>query len=131
MFWKSSLALGTALYIAAFPASAQQSVEFDACMAQAGGVSSKMLDCGKAEIGKWDARLNAAYQTLLHRSADKMRAQLQQEQRVWLKQHLSKIRRLATDPNNGSVAFLDSQSFELDDLVERTLQLEKRVNGKS
>jgi len=85
MFWKSSLVLGAALYIAAFPASAQQSAEFDACMAQADGVSSKMLDCGKAEIGKWDARLNAAYQTLLHRSADKMRAQLQQEQRTWLK----------------------------------------------
>jgi hypothetical protein len=35
MFWKSSLVLGAALYIAAFPASAQQSAEFDACMAQA------------------------------------------------------------------------------------------------
>lgn len=130
MFWKSTLVLGAALSIAAFPASAQQSAEFDACMAQADGVSSKMLDCGKAEIGKWDARLNAAYRTLLHRSADKMRAQLQQEQRTWLKHHLSETHRLAADPNNGSLAFLDSQSFELDDLVERTSQLEKRVNGK-
>ncbi len=99
-------------------------------MAQADGVSSKMLDCGKAEIDKWDARLNAAYQTLLHRSADEMRTQLQQEQRAWLKHHLSETRRLATDPNNGSIAFIDLQSFELDDLVKRTLQLEKRVNGK-
>lgn len=130
MFCKSSLVLGAALFIAAFPASAQQSAGFDACMGQADGVSSKMLDCGKAEIDKWDARLNAAYQILLHRSADKMRTQLQQEQRAWLKHHLSETRRLATDPNNGSVAFLDSQSFELDDLVKRTLQLEKRVNEK-
>ena len=130
MLWKSSLVLGVALYIAAFPASAQQSAEFDACMAQADGVSSAMLDCGKAEIGKWDARLNAAYRTLLQRSADKMRTQLQQEQRTWLKHHLSETHRLATNPDNGSLAFLDSQSFELDDLVQRTSQLEKRVNGK-
>ncbi|RXH18345.1 lysozyme inhibitor LprI family protein [Bradyrhizobium guangzhouense] len=130
MFWKSSLVVGTALYIAAFSASAQQSAEFDACVAEADGVSSKMLDCGKAEINKWDVRLNAAYQTLLHRSVDKTRARLQEQQRAWLKHHLSETRRLAADPDNGSVAFLDSQSFELDDLVARTLQLEKRVGGK-
>ena len=99
-------------------------------MAEADGVSSKMLDCGKVEIGKWDARLNAAYQTLLHGAAGEKRAQLQQEQRAWLKHHLSETHRLASDPDNGSVAFLDSQSFELDDLVQRTLQLEKRLNGK-
>ena len=70
MFWKSSLVWGTTLYIAAFPASAQQRAEFDACMANADGVSSKMLDCGKAEIDK-DLRLNAAYQTLMQRSEGK------------------------------------------------------------
>ena len=129
MFWKSSLVLGAAFCIAAFPASAQQSAEFDACMAQAEGVSSKMLDCGKAEIDKWDARLNAAYRTLLNGAAAEKRADLQQEQRSWLKHHLSETRRLATDPNNGSVAFLDSQSFELDDLVQRTLLLEKRAKA--
>ncbi|WP_298879336.1 lysozyme inhibitor LprI family protein [uncultured Bradyrhizobium sp.] len=130
MFWKSAPVLAAALYLVTFSASAQQSAEFDACVAQADGVSSKMLDCGKAEIDKWDARLNAAYQALMHSSADMTRAQLQQEQRTWLKHHLSQTHRLAADPNNGSVAFLDSQSFELDDLVERTLQLEKRVSGK-
>jgi len=129
MFWKSTPVLGAALCIAAFSASAQQSAEFDACMAEADGVSSKMLDCGKAAIDNWDVRLNAAYQSLLHGAADKARAQLQQEQRAWLKHHLTETRRLAADPNNGSVALLDSQSFELDDLVERTLQLEKRVSG--
>lgn len=129
MLWKSSLVLGAILYIAAIPASAQHA-EFDVCVAQADGVSSKILECGKAEIGKWDARLNAAYQTLLHRSADETRAQLQQEQRTWLKYHLNETHRLAADPNNGTLAFLESQSFELDDLVKRTLQLEKRVDVK-
>ena len=129
MSLKLSFVLTAALCIAAFSASAQQGAEFDACVAQADGVSSKMLDCGKAEIDKWDVRLNAAYQTLMHRSEDKTRAQLQQEQRTWLKHHLTETRRLAADPGNGSVAFLDSKSFELDDLVARTLQLEKRVSG--
>ena len=129
MVWKSSLVLGAVLSIAACPASAQQSAEFDACTAQADGVSAKMLDCGKVEIGKWDARLNAAYQRLLHGAADGKRAQLQQEQRAWLKHHLSETHRLASDPDNGSVAFLESQSYELDDLVQRTLQLENRLNG--
>ena len=130
MFWKFSLVFGAALVITAFPASAQQSAEFDTCMKHADGVSDKMLDCGKAEIGKWDPRLNAAYQTLLHRLEGTDRAQLQQEQRAWLKHHLSETHRLAVNPNNGSAAFLDSQSFELDDLIKRTLLLEKRVNEK-
>lgn len=128
MFWKSSLIFGAVLSIAAFPAGAQPSPEFDACMKNADGVTSSMLDCGKAEIGKWDPRLNAAYQTLLHRLKDKDRAQLQQEQRAWLKHHLSETHRLAVNPDNGSVAFLESQAFELDDLVKRTLLLEKHVN---
>jgi len=127
MFWKSSLALAAARFNTVLPASAQQSPEFNACMAQAGGISSKMLDCGKAEIDKWDVRLNAAYQTLLHTSKGKDRAQLQREQRIWLKHHLTETNRLAADPNNGSVAFLDSQAFELQDLSDRTLALEKHV----
>ncbi|MGN6146439.1 MAG: lysozyme inhibitor LprI family protein [Mesorhizobium sp.] len=98
-------------------------------MAQAQGVSSKMLDCGHAEIGKWDRRLNIAYQTLLKRQKGAARSKLQREQRGWLKHYLSETERLAADPNNGSVAFLDSQAFELDDLSSRTLELEKRVRG--
>ncbi|WFU44380.1 lysozyme inhibitor LprI family protein [Bradyrhizobium sp. CB82] len=80
MFWKIVPRFGSRHLYRRIFSSAQQSAEFDACMAQADGVSSKMLECGKAEIGKWDVRLNAAYQTLLHGSADKMRAQLQQEE---------------------------------------------------
>lgn len=130
MFWKSSFVFGATLCIAAFSANAQQSAEFDACMKRADGVSDSMLGCGKAEIGKWDPRLNAAYQTLLRRLKGADRAQLQQEQRTWLKHHLSETHRLAANPDNGSVAFLESQSFELDDLIERTQVLEKRVDAK-
>lgn len=130
MFWKSSLVIGAALSLCAFPAGAQQSAEFAACMKQADGITNGMLDCGKTEIAKWDRRLNAAYQTLLHRLKGADRAQLQQEQRAWLKHHLRKTRRLAANPDNGSVALLESQSFELDDLIERTRVLEKRVDAE-
>ena len=88
-----------------------------------------MLDCGHAEIGRWDRRLNSAYQTLLKRQKGAARSKLQREQRDWLKHHLSETQRLAAAPDNGSVAFLDSQAFELDDLSSRTLELEKRVRG--
>ncbi|MDH2381448.1 lysozyme inhibitor LprI family protein [Bradyrhizobium sp. CER78] len=117
------LALGT------LPVRAQQSAEYDACMDKAEGVSTKMLDCGKTEIGKWDTRLNTAYQALLASSKGEAHAQLLTEQRAWLKRHLSETHRLAADPDNGSVAFLDSQAFELKDIADRTLLLEKRAHA--
>ncbi|WP_233475810.1 lysozyme inhibitor LprI family protein [Bradyrhizobium brasilense] len=107
---------------------AQQSTEYDACMDKAAGMSTKMLDCGKTEIDKWDTRLNTAYQALLASSKGEAHAQLQTEQRAWLKHHLSQTHRLAADPDNGSVAFLDSQAFELKDIADRTLLLEKRAS---
>ncbi|WP_375781146.1 lysozyme inhibitor LprI family protein [Bradyrhizobium sp. ma5] len=115
------------LVLGALSARAQQGTEYDACMDKAEGVSTKMLDCGKAAIEKWDIRLNTAYQALLAKSKGEAHAQLQTEQRVWLKHHLGETHRLAADPNNGSVAFLDSQAFELQDIADRTLLLEKRA----
>ncbi|PDT73556.1 lysozyme inhibitor LprI family protein [Bradyrhizobium sp. C9] len=115
------------LVLATLPVRAQQSTEYDACMDKAEGVSTKMLDCGKSAIAQWDVRLNAAYQALLARSKGAAHAQLQTEQRAWLKHHLGETHRLAADPDNGSVAFLDSQAFELQDISDRTLLLEKRA----
>ncbi|UGY02779.1 lysozyme inhibitor LprI family protein [Bradyrhizobium quebecense] len=121
--------VSVALVLGTLSARAQQGVEYDACMDKAEGVSTKMLDCGKAAIEQWDTRLNTAYQALLAKSKGEAHAQLQTEQRAWLKHHLSETHRLAADPNNGSVAFLDSQAFELKDITDRTLLLEKRANA--
>jgi uncharacterized protein YecT (DUF1311 family) len=110
------------------PSAYAQSVdEMSACVDRANGVSEEMLDCGKAEIAKWDARLNAAYQTLLHRQSGAGRAKLQAEQKAWLRHHLRETHRLASDPDTGSGAFMLSQGFELDDITKRTLALERRV----
>ena len=127
MLWKFALVIGATCCAMPLPASAQLSPDFQACITQSEGGTDKMLDCGKVEIGKWDALLNAAYATLLHNSKGEDRAHLQSEQRAWLKHHLSETHRLAVNPNNGSAAFVDSQAFELHDLSERTLTLEKRV----
>jgi len=127
-FRKSLFIFSAILCIAALPASAQESAEFIACLNEASGVPWKMLACHKAEIGRWDPRLNAAYQTLLHKFKGKERAQLQQEQRAWLKHHLSETHRLAAQPDIGDAAFEMSEAFELDDLIKRTLTLEKLVN---
>jgi uncharacterized protein YecT (DUF1311 family) len=131
MFRNACLVLGAALCIAAFPASAQnETAQFTACLDQAAGVPWKMSACHKAEVDRWDPRLNAAYQTLLHRYKGEQRAQLQQAQRTWLKHHLSEGHRLAAQPDIGDAAFEESEGFEVDDLINRTLELEKLVNEK-
>jgi uncharacterized protein YecT (DUF1311 family) len=127
MLWRFALVISVTCCAVPLPASAQQSSEFQACITESEGGTDRMLGCGKVEIDKWDARLNAAYSTLLHDSKGEDRAHLQSEQRAWLKHHLSETHRLAVNPINGSAAFIDSQAFELHDLSERTLTLEKRV----
>ena len=129
MLSRTSVVVAAMLMLGTLPARAQQSAEFDACMDKAEGVSTKMLDCGKAEIGRWDTRLNTAYQALLASSKGEAHAQLLGEQRAWLKHHLGETHRLAADPTTGSVAVLDSQAFELKDIADRTLLLEKRAQG--
>ncbi|MGY3440219.1 MULTISPECIES: lysozyme inhibitor LprI family protein [unclassified Bradyrhizobium] len=125
MTFKYGLA-GLLVLIAAC-AHAQSDDEMAACVERSDGVSSKMLDCGKAEIDKWDARLNAAYQLLLQRESGGARVRLQAEQKAWLSHHLSETRRLASDPDAGSGAFMTSQSFELDDIAKRTRELERAL----
>ena len=121
-------ALAGLLLMVSQSAFAQQSdSEMAACVDRANGATDEMLDCGKAEIGKWDARLNAAYQTLLHRESGAGRTELQTEQKAWLRHHLKETHRLAADPDTGSGAFMLSQGFELDDITKRTLALEQRV----
>ena len=119
--------LGILAVTAAHPAMAQSDAEMKACIDRSGGYTWKMLDCGKVEIDKFDARLNAAYNTLMRREHGTERARLQCEQRAWLKHHLRETHRLAADPDNGEAAFFTSQGFELDDLSARTAELEKRV----
>jgi uncharacterized protein YecT (DUF1311 family) len=125
--FKKILAVGLILLPIADTASAQSEAEMKACVDRSGGVSTEMLKCGKIEIDRWDKRLNAAYQALMHRGSRAERAILQHEQRAWLDHHLKETRRLADDPNNGSLAFIVSQNFELTDISQRTLELEKRV----
>lgn len=115
------------LLMATQSAYAQSDDEMAACVDRTNGVSDEMLDCGKAEIDKWDVRLNAAYQTLLHRESGARRARLQAEQKAWLRHHLKETHRIAVDPDTGSGAFMLSQGFELDDITKRTLALEQRV----
>ncbi|HEX7935083.1 MAG TPA: lysozyme inhibitor LprI family protein [Paraburkholderia sp.] len=127
MLSRKLVIVAATLVLGTLSARAQKGTEYDACMDKAEGVSTKMLDCGKAAIAQWDIRLNVAYQALLAKSKGAAHAQLQTEQRAWLKHHLGETHRLAADPNNGSVAFLDSQAFELQDISDRTLLLEKRA----
>jgi uncharacterized protein YecT (DUF1311 family) len=121
------LLAGPVLALGVQSTGAQESPEFQACMDRAAGVSDEMLDCGKTEIDRWNKRLNAAYEALMRKGTHAEQTRLRREQRAWLQHHLAQTHRLAVDPNNGSVAFLDSQAFELADLSARVLTLENRV----
>lgn len=100
---------------------------FRSCMDKAGGVSMAMLQCGGAEIARVDARMNLVYRRLLSTMPRTAAARLRTEQRAWLRRHVRETRRLAGDPNNGSMALIDSQRFELQDLGERTQALERML----
>ena len=103
------------------------SSEFAACMQRAGQVSADMLSCGSEEVRRIDGRMNRAYRLLMTRLPRAEQRRLRTEQRAWLKHHVTEVDRLAADPNEGSIAFLQSQNFELQDLGERTALLEKKV----
>lgn len=117
-------------FVAALAAQSDDSRALDDCMQHADGISSKMLACGKAEIDRWDPRLNAAYRALMAKASPQAKKQLQAEQRAWLSHHLNETHRLAADPNTGSGALMLSQNFELDDLKKRTLELEARMAAR-
>jgi uncharacterized protein YecT (DUF1311 family) len=121
------LLAGPVLALGVQSANAQESPEFQACMDRAAGVSTEMLDCGKTQIDRWNKRLNAAYEALMRKGTRAEQTRLRREQRAWLQHHLAQTHHLAVDPNNGSVAFLDSQAFELTDLRARVLTLENRI----
>jgi uncharacterized protein YecT (DUF1311 family) len=121
------LLAGLVLALAVQSTSAQESPEYQACMDRAAGESTEMLGCGKTEIDRWNKRLNTTYEALMRKGTQAEQTRLRREQRVWLQHHLAETHRLAVDPNNGSVAFLDSQAFELADLSGRVLTLENRI----
>ena len=115
------------LAILALSTAAARAQDFEACIKQSGGVSTRMLECGAQEIARWDARLNAAYRTVLAHATPAGRTSLRAAQRAWLEHHRAETRRLAGAADGGSMAFLDSQVFELSDLQQRTEVLEQRA----
>ena len=100
---------------------------FRICVTATGGVSADMLQCGSAEIARVDLRLNSAYAHLMKTLPEAEKKQLRVQQRAWLGHHLREVRRLARNPDNGSLAFIDSQRFELEDLGKRTVLLERML----
>jgi uncharacterized protein YecT (DUF1311 family) len=60
------------------------SAENDACLAQARGVSAKMLSCNGAEIEREDVRLNEAYRIVMARLNPQQRIVLRDYERRWL-----------------------------------------------
>jgi uncharacterized protein YecT (DUF1311 family) len=54
--------------------------DYLACMDNAGGVTSEMLDCIGAEMKRQDAQLNENYKTLMSKVSKKRKGELQEAQ---------------------------------------------------
>jgi uncharacterized protein YecT (DUF1311 family) len=59
---------------------ADKSKDYLACMDNAGGVTSEMLDCIGAEMKRQDAQLNENYKTLMSKVSKKRKGELQEAQ---------------------------------------------------
>lgn len=69
------------------PVHAQQfSEEYNSCVSRAHGTVQQEM-CAETELGKQDARLNKAYQQLMHQysGAPEKQVALRAEERTWLK----------------------------------------------
>ncbi len=75
------------LFAAAAPAFAD-SAGYEACRTRAHGSTVQLGVCAQAELAKQDARLNKAYQQVMHQLAHtpERQAALRDEERSWIKQ---------------------------------------------
>jgi uncharacterized protein YecT (DUF1311 family) len=82
------VALGVLVLGLAAPAVAEPSAKYQACMDRAHGSTVQLGLCAQTELAAQDARLNKAYQQVMHQLAHSPERQtaLRDEERSWIKQ---------------------------------------------
>ena len=99
------------------------SKSYTACLDKAGGITSAMQECIRAELERQDRRLNAAYQALMGSVAEKRRAQLRDAQRKWIAFRDANCG-FYYDPEGGSAARLAANECMVTLTAERAHELE-------
>ena len=111
---------------AARPASGY-SAPYTACMASgdaAAGVTSAMMDCTGAELGRQDDRLNQVYRERIAAVAPPRAAALRTAERAWIKARDARCHRVAKAEEDGSLGGLVYAGCILDATIARTRWLE-------
>jgi uncharacterized protein YecT (DUF1311 family) len=103
---------------------AEKSKDYLACMDNAGGVTSEMLDCIGAEMKRQDAQLNENYKTLMSKVSKKRKGELQEAQRAWIK-----FRELNCNfyADEGSIAQVAVNDCYLDATTDRAKELKRLI----
>ena len=96
---------------------------FNACMEQSGGVTPKMVDCGRAAYEFWDKQLNVEYKKARQACEnDACRQKLRDMQRHWIKykEAMSSILFQGLDSGGGSLNRVDAAIFEAEETKKQT-----------
>lgn len=115
------------------PAASQSRVssELGACIANSGGVTAAMQDCIGREYARLDKLLNATYANVMRRLPhDRARADLRYRQRDWLTMRWDGCLEEMDSAGGGSASDLVYRNCQLQELVRRTLWLERQSRDR-
>ena len=99
---------------------------FDRCMDAAAGVTFEMHDCLTAEIGRWDASLNATYRQRMASLSPSAQVQLREDERAWIKRRDAKCDRAGDDNAGGSLQVIEINDCYLAETYKRVTYLRER-----
>ncbi len=129
---RSVLIIGfMALIVPGSPAGALEpklSATSSACMEASNSVTANMRECLARETGRWDTRLNRAYNAVLHETRDRpaSKKRLREAQRAWLKYRQANCAYYGRR-SGGSIDIINGASCWLDDTAHRALELENML----
>jgi len=100
----------------------QYSQAYNACMDKASSTTS-MVECIGAEHNAQDAKLNAAYKTLMGALSPDRKKQLREAQRAWIAYRDANCE-FYFDPDGGTIARLQANQCMLSMTAQRAAELE-------
>lgn len=99
------------------------STEFQQCLDQSNGITSKNIACIKEESDLQDKRLNTAYKVLKTSISKERQEQLKTAQRLWI-QYRDANCAFYHDPEGGSLARVMANDCMLEETANRAKELE-------
>jgi len=87
-------------------------------------VTSAVIDCNSAEIGRQDAKLNQIYKAVMARLNPRQKVKLRTLERRWVIDRDQHCRREAATEDGGSLGLIIESACMLSQTIDRTIWLE-------